>query len=248
MGVIIRNMNMSEFSHVRISKGRSKNGLGNDVVLKTILASDGETEISYYGIVPSSEFFTGSELSSLVGLTSGNLQNSDSDWMKFKYKGKILMVPMNTFRNSISWDQIYSSGLVYGTNDNGLAPTGTPTNQYTIVTKEGYTYKVRLMTGSSTDPHNGTYGYDLAITYGSEWNELMYNVSDSNPNGISNNLETFSSSELDLPNANWTQEEYTSGSIRRVIRGASGIDYLVYRDSDRTDNTSTWRPVLELVE
>ena len=162
------------------------NGSCNNKPVKSVVSHDGVIptfyNVDYYGEVPASEFFTGDELSTLLGVTEGELQNSDTDWFKFSLHGKVLFIPKMTIRHSVSWDYLYSKGLVYGTDDIGIAPTGTPTNQLKIVTKNGFNYKVRLLRGTSIEPHNGTYGTYLAIIQGSEWNELMYRVSSANPN------------------------------------------------------------------
>ena len=146
---------------------------------------------------------------------------------------------------------MYSKGLVYGTDNNGLAPTGTPTNQLRIVSKNGFNYKVRLIRGSSIDPHNGTNGTNLAITQGSEWNELMYRVSSANPNGTSENFAMYTDAQLNITTGNgtysWTQEQYSAGNTNRVIRGHSSVGYLVFNTSSNTNGYRGWRPALELI-
>ena len=254
MGIIVRNMNMS--SNVRLSpKGFGAGagvggGAGNTNILSSALGWDGVTPVNYYGEVPASEFFTGDELSTLLGVTQGTLQNSDTDWFKFGLGDKTIFIPKMTFRYGISWDHLYSKGLVYGTDDNGLAPTGTPTNQMRIVSKNGFNYKVRLIRGSSIDPHNGTYGTNLAFSQGSEWNELMYRVSSANPNGTSENFAMYTDAQLNFTSSNgtytWCQEQYSTGSTFRVVRGYY-VGYLSSLTSSDTDSTIGWRPALELI-
>jgi hypothetical protein len=257
MGIIVRNMNMSDFSNVRLSpKGFGKGigvggGAGNTTLLSSAIGWDGTTQVIYYGEVPASEFFTGAELSTLLGVTQGTLQNSTTDWFKFGLGDKTLFIPKQTFRHSISWDHIYSRGLVYGTDDNGLAPTGTPTNQLRVVSKDGFNYKVRLIRGSSIDPHNGTSGTNLAISQGSEWNELMYRVSSANPNGTGENFAMYTDAQLNITSGNgtyiWCQEQYSVGSTSRVFRGSNSVGYLSNNTSSFTGSSRGWRPALELI-
>ena len=138
----------------------------------------------------------------MLNVTQGTLQNSGTDWFKFGLGDKTLFIPKLAFRRSIYWDHLCSRGLVYGADDNCVAPIGTPTNQLTIVSKDGYNYKVRLIRGSSVDPHNGTLGTNLAITQGSEWNELMYRVSSANPNDTSDNFAMYTDAQLNITSGN----------------------------------------------
>ena len=231
-------------------------GAGNNKPIKSVISHDGVIptfyNVDYYGEVSASDFFTGDELSTLLGVTQGTLQNSDTDWFKFGLHGKILFIPKMAIRHSISWDYLYSKGLVYGTDDNGLAPTGTPTNQLRIVSKNGFNYKVRLIRGSSIDPHNGTYGVNLVITQGSEWNELMYRVSNANPNGTSENFAMYTDVQLNINSGNGRytlcQEQYEVGGIYRVIRGLSPVGHLYYSSSSNAGYYRGWRPILELIK
>lgn len=253
MGIIIRNMNMANFSHVRLSPKGFGAGVGGGAGGSLITSATGceGREIGYYGEIPASDFFTGAELASLLNVTQGTLQNSNTDWFKFSIDGKTLFVPKQTIRHSISWDHLYSRGLVYGTDDNGIAPTGTPTNQLRVVSKDGFDYKVRLLTGVSNDPHDGTAGYDIPSSQCSEWNELMYRVSTANPNGTSENFAMYTDAQLNITGGNgtysWTQEQYSAGSTSRVIRGYISVTYLDGHTSSSAAYLRGWRVALELL-
>ena len=68
------------------------NSVGNNKPKKSVISHDGVIptfyNVDYYGEIPASEFFTGDELSTLLGVTQGELQNSDTDWFKFSLHGK----------------------------------------------------------------------------------------------------------------------------------------------------------------
>ena len=231
------------------------NGAGHSKPIKSVISHDRVTpvfyNVYYYGELSASEFFTGDELSTLLGVTQGTIRNSNTDWFKFGLHGKILFIPKMTIRHSISWEHLYSKGLVYGTDDIGLFPTGTPTNQLKIVSKDGFNYKVRLIRGSSTDPRNGLIGTNKPISQGSEWNELMYRVSSANPNGTSENFAMYTDAQLNITSGfgRYTicQEQYSVGSTVRVIRGGS-VGHLSYFTSSNTYPSWGWRPVLELIK
>ena len=147
---------------------------------------------------------------------------------------------------------MYSNGLVYGTDDYGLVPTRTPTNQIRVVSKNGFNYKVRLIRGSSIDPHNEAAGTNLVITQGSEWNELMYRVSSANPNGTSENFAMYSEAQLNISMGTgaytWCQEQFSVGSTSRVIRGNNFVGFINNYTSSNKNTCWGWRPILELIK
>ena len=48
-------------------------------------------EEGFFGEVPASEFITGDALASECGISQGLSQNSTAGWLKFAYKGEILL-------------------------------------------------------------------------------------------------------------------------------------------------------------
>jgi hypothetical protein len=70
-------------------------------------------------IISSSDFISGSELSSALGITEGTLQFSNTPWIRFPShltpNGKTLYTTLKTIRYGISWDALYQAGAVYGT-------------------------------------------------------------------------------------------------------------------------------------
>ena len=92
---------------------------------------------------------------------------------------------------------------------------------------------------------------NLAITQGSEWNELMYRVSSANPNGTSGNFAMYTDEQLNITSGNglytWCQERYSVGSPHRVLRGDKSVDYLSIGLYSNSNYGMGWRPVLELI-
>ena len=67
--------------------------------------------------------FSNDALCEHLGLhTTGTNEYGNPVWMKFAWNGKILFVPLKPLRRSISWNQIYNAGCVYGTGDQGIVP------------------------------------------------------------------------------------------------------------------------------
>lgn len=105
----------------------------------------GDNSRGYFGITNTSELFSPAELTAAVGLGG---PHSAAQWVKFIRNGKILFMslyPM-TANKTITWNQLYGLGLVYGTDDNGppIAHGLTPRNQRFVVTKGEHRFIVRL--------------------------------------------------------------------------------------------------------
>lgn len=185
-------------------------------------------------------------------------------WLHFTIDNKEMYVSKVAVRNNITWDHLYSKGLVYGTNDNGLHPTGTPTNQYKTITLNDKLYKCRLLKGAneSQDPYTHIPGiesglYDPPNTYTSEWSRLFYPIITNDPYAKSYTgpmLASYIEAELQMryisvattPGTyNWCQETYFTTS--RVVRGHRGPSYLTWIGSSSVDASRGWRVCLELV-
>ncbi len=248
---------------------------------------DSTTDTGYMGIVTSANLTDGPTLAADIGLSAGKAFNNDAGWHKI-YVGasadcnkdgiaKVLFIAKKTIRNTLSWDNIYLAGAVYGTGDNGTAAasTGTTATQDAQVTYGSTTYKVRLLTGSATDPaakiHNNC--ADDAGG-GTEWNDLLYRVHTAVPTctdatiGMDGGGETtrhggpqdgdnwasYTNAELQVFHADagdgtycWCQEQ-GNDTKRRVHRGGLGVAYFFTGAADYASANIGWRPCLEVVQ
>lgn len=233
----------------------------------------GDMTAGYFGEVSADELYTGDRLALELGVTEGVLQNSEAGWLKFAHKGRVLFIAKKSFMLSVSWDHLYARGLVYGTNDAGVAPRGTPTKQYTTVRQGGNEFLVRLMTGANADPYPASdplFGTtDMAtmdIGGGSEWNDLMYRVhanvpTDDGTDGMTasnhggpqdgSNWTSYSNADLNINSGNgsrtWCQEHSDSDDRLRVYRGLDDLAYFAQNPADNAVPGNGWRPVLELI-
>ena len=188
-----------------------------------------------------SEFITGDQLATQIGLTAGTAFNSDAGWLKFSLDYKTLYVAKRPFRQGISWNQINSIGAVTGT---------------TQITVNGKQYRVRLLKGRG-DGLNTTisYGNDTLPTWGSEWNRLMYHVAAS-INGtnissegiVSGDWAQFSNADLALNGLSSLCQEVITGNTNIVARGSQGAGTIEQTTRTNTHIWTGWRPCLELVE
>lgn len=124
----------------------------------------------YFGTLTPEEFFlNAAELNGLMGQTFSN-QNV-ALWHKFVYKGKILFIPDTPTTTGYTYNQMYSYGLVWGTNDTGkFTPSGqSARNQYRTVKKNGYEYIVRLPQAVDRGAYSSAWYNDMTAWLDSEW-------------------------------------------------------------------------------
>lgn len=124
----------------------------------------------YFGTLTPEEFFlNAAELNGLMGQSFTN-QNI-ALWHKFVYKGKILFIPDTPTATGYTYNQMYSYGLVWGTNDTGkFTPSGqSARNQYRTVKKNGYEYVVRLPQWSDGGAYSSYYYNNPGNWTDGEW-------------------------------------------------------------------------------
>lgn len=217
---------------------------------QAVVAGDGN--LGYYGEVPDTEVLMVTDLlSQIPELNFGTLAGTSITWLKFSYQGKIYYIPKQPVIRRMSWNQLYNAGLIYGTDDFGLANTGYQANQLRIVKSGSYTFKVRTITSDSTDPATAVpfgNGYDTAV-HASMWTDLLYRVCSrlvgSYPTA---KWANYADSDLTNTNVNEIVRETPNGQPNYVfIRGASSrIDS--YNAQAKTQQANSgWRPVLELI-
>ncbi len=253
------------------------------------LPSVGESNTNWEWI-GSGTLTTGDSLASSIGLSAGTSQYSDEGWLKFfvgstadcntmhgtvSATNKVIFIAKKTYRNNLSWDDIYDAGAVFGTGDNGTSNSGTTTTQDASITIDGNTYNVRVLTGSEADPATEAYSNQSCADDaggGSEWNDLFCRIHTAVPTctdatvGMEGGSETTrhggpqdEANWVDYPNDEvqvystdagdgtycWCQEQGNDTS-RRVGRGYSGVAYFDSNTSDFTSANVGWRPVLVL--
>ena len=217
----------------------------------------------FFGEVQSSEFITSDSLVTTLNITQGVPINTDTPWLKFVLDNEIIYISKKPIRRSISWEHIYQAGAVYGTNDNGLYPSGGNRLQNATVNIGDDSFKATLIKGSTTDPvASNTFGYDVDWTHNSEWNRLMYPIhsgihtNSSNPSNPSNpsvpyaQWANYLDGDLVVGNAGfstWTQDKHPGDPTLRVLRGLNGITYADRNSSTFTQSGYSYRPALRLV-
>ena len=82
----------------------------------------GDKQAGFFGIIPASDFITGTDLVTQIGLTAGTAMESNTSWIKYIIDGKIRYVPLRPIKHSVTWDAIYNAGAVYGDGTIGTLP------------------------------------------------------------------------------------------------------------------------------
>lgn len=226
----------------------------------------GDKDLGYFGWWNDTEdpsFITQEDVENATGLgDTGDslttyLGESFDGWLKFVKNEKILYVAKKPIRFRVTWDQIYLAGAVYGTpGDPGPYTTrynikADETNQDASITKNGFTYKIKLMTGGNDNPANSA---------GGDWNDLMYRVHEDDLHGMGGDLwDSFNGEDLHVNKdelggdftgvVSWVQETHATSSYpeHRIIRGFDSISYFSNTVSTADTSFFAWRPFLEIV-
>lgn len=203
---------------------------------------------TFLGEVTPGAFISGTALAAAMGLTQGAAINDTVGWLKIQLDGRTLMVAKNSFRSTIQMNHLIAAGVVDGTK--------------TIVIA-GKTYRVRLFHGGAA--HYSMIptvsGFDLAQGYWSEWNRIMYHLSNGTFANASNKMTSegitvgdiaqFTEAQLALGvayqgSACWTQTP--SNVTQYICRGGLGVSQMTTVAPNLQGTGNGWRPILELVE
>lgn len=119
-----------------MAKTRPQDDYTNSPGSKYIIA--GDKDAGFYGFVQPKEFgeivgnttgktaMSGDNLALAIGLAQGAPINVDTPWMKLSSKGKVVFIPVKPLRHTVSWNNIYNQGAVFGDDSNGK---GTPASR-----------------------------------------------------------------------------------------------------------------------
>ena len=181
----------------------------------------GNEDIGYFGEVTASELITHLALRDHLNpsLVADVYVFGDWGWFKFFHKGKVKFITKRATWQRVAWQTLYQAGGVYGTNDNGLYPAGTPKNQYKPLSlfreEKTWTLVPKLITGSDIDPVDAA-----SNLVGSEYADLMFRVC----TGTQPNAGLFAQntpSSIGMNGNHATVETRASNTAHCAIRGYS---------------------------
>lgn len=110
----------------------------------------------YKQFVAAGDLINGSDLATLVGLSSGIAINSDAGWLQYIDNGKTFYIARKPLRYGTTVAAYKAAGLVAGK----------------IVSIGGADYKVRLMSGMSADPFSSI----VSNLGGGDWDTYIYPI------------------------------------------------------------------------
>lgn len=217
------------------------------------------------------DLITYSEFSNQLEVAQGTLNNTDQKdkWLSFTLDDKELIVSKVAIRYDISWNHLYSRGLVYGSNDNGLCPAGNPKNQCRTITLEGKTYKVRLLKGTTQQSLPNSYRDHMnyyrkvegnySLVDRSEWSRLFYPIVIDDPDlsfYTGPRLANYTVADLQMRwidtsqtpgSLNWCQEHIRAIDTSCVVRGYNGPSGLYWYTSSSVYTSHGWRACIERI-
>lgn len=199
---------------------------------------------AFLGEVSSAALTTGAAVAAAIGLISGTdiAGGSTGGWLKFSYNGKIIYISKKILRHTVSWNQIYAAGAVYGDDTNGKVPGPTPKLQNAKIVIGGVTHRVRLLRSLDPVPPD---------TIGLELKDLLLNVL-AEGSGGTGAFATYTSGDLGLSIGSWVLDansnnlanryimEVTTNTPTRVVLTGS-------LPATSSYNFMGWRPVLEVM-
>jgi hypothetical protein len=231
------------------------------------ISAEGTDDVAYFGTVSNAELFTAAEFTEQVTELQGVAVNRDElPWHKFLWYGKILFIKQypifynaSSTNSPTSWKNLYKAGLIYGEDNDGTYPFNEPVNQFRMVKKSSYNFKVRTITGDETGATT------LPMSNGeldtkrrkSMFTELIYRMfQDAVPNYPERKWAKFIYQDLISTNLEVTREllvntSYPAGlTIDRGLAIASSpyvAGYSAYPNRNMPTVGRAWRPVLELM-
>lgn len=199
--------------------------LRNDTIAGEItvvrLAGDiiaGTPWLGYMGEWTADEFIRGGVLAEMVGMPLNRVIEPEDLWLKFSVEGRIVYIAKRPISNFTSYAQLLGLNIVTGNR---------------IVPIKDDDYKVRLLSGDDTED--------------SEWNKLIYRVSENDPTHTY--WEEFTDTDLGL-----RQPKKGARSISRTTSGSSvygrgeyGITNIQITGLTLSTAETGWRPALEMV-
>lgn len=208
----------------------------------------GTPTLGFFGTVSAAEMFSNYQLYEALDFWSGEGLADAGEWLKYMFNNRVCFTPKKELRMTVSWNQLYNAGLVYGTDDNGVFPVGTGVKQMRVLTKETDFFKVRLFRGSPIDPAtvvSGTYPEGLRE---SEWLRFIASIAATPPAGYTGPAwKLFPNADLTNGKSIHMQETNAANTANALFY--TNALYTVSHLPKTTENTGyAWRPVLELID
>ena len=207
----------------------------------------GDENLGYFGKIAAEDFFTQTELATATGMFAGALEVEYPEWIKCFINGKVLFIPSQPIRTGLCWNDLYSAGVVYGTDDNGKYPGSPAVNQFKLVTKRGYAFKVRTFGQGDPDPTSIVDGGKPADPSIYEWGKFLHRFYDGTHPAFAGTWKLFPIGLIAskaIPQM-FSASATTSSAHFMIPNGTSQMQTYIIA---KTWSGGRWQPVLELVD
>lgn len=198
----------------------------------------GDRNLGYFGPVTVAELFTSTDIFSQYPEMTGigtPLMGVDPIWHKFMISNKVVYISLASIIANVSWNSLYSMGLIYGTDDNGLAPPATPVNQWRPLAKrEGgvdWALTLRSIRVSSSDVVPTTTPMELDVA-------AVINII---KKGTGKGTGLWAELVPADTNYSWSMNTFTNTLSALVYGNSTGVSY-----GTKTASTLRYFPVLDL--
>lgn len=251
------------FSQCMVYGNFPKTGVGSSKVLR------GNWDVGLMDVLTPAQVFTIAGLKTALGLATsfgGTVSESTlTNWYKFVYKGKILLIPNApcTTANYIRWSDLYNAGLIYGVDDSGSPPfdlvagglspaVNAPVNQKRVVTIGSDSYLVRTPR-MSTAPTNTELPANKDSFVGGEWWSTMCRMGPASMMLAADlpNLDETKWGDLKTALSLFTCSATPHFFANKVACCVSNVNWSSYIGRNTTQTITNawvnWLPVLELI-
>lgn len=208
----------------------------------------GDWRFGYFGSILATEFFTGLEVTTPLGV-AGGINVANMVWHKFAFKGKVLYFPSAHISTTVGWNYLYSKGLVFGVDGDGPTGHSNPvTNQMKKVVKGDDQFIVRLPRTNNTP---GYVAGTLDVNSGADVAEyaLMYSIQNG-ATGMGANA-ILGAATLVANASRGPVAEFQAGALTQGCNHYEANSWTINvanpSNCQRSSNTHLWRPVLEYV-
>lgn len=206
----------------------------------------GNLDYGYYGNVPASQFFSGTQLAAAMGLTFP-AYGDPTMWHKFAHQGKTVFVPNAFIGKGLSYNELVAAGLLEGK----------------VIQHGQFQYKVRLMKGYDPTMNfadrlplpSSTVDTVTIPNFDSEFDRLVYPMSRYVPtNQIMHNIDARTMALLGYStNVLMLMAEIKGDSSACLCRGIQtetsvGLTHANATTPTTKNNFLGFLPVVELIE
>jgi hypothetical protein len=210
----------------------------------------GDWNFGYFGKMPMSDLFSAQECKVFAGGFAATVtENTDATlgWLKFVYKGKIIYIASQALFSTLTWEQLYRAGVIYGNfPSTDWAPYAKTTfgtiAQGKVVNRGDNAFVMRVPTSRAVMASTSAVAadqiggeYDLILSYAFQ---------------ARNYPDTLGLKQLDdVTNASWITFSTDLQSSTCINRGSgTNPDLLnVSLNASATHSLHGWRPLFELI-